>query len=66
MPSPAEAYLAAATAMLQRACTKNAPVLKKLGAEILYSRHYADHHRFSLAEIFLGLRNIRRQVYCFF
>ena len=34
MPSPAEAYLAAATAMLQRACTKNAPVLKKLGAVI--------------------------------
>jgi tetraacyldisaccharide 4'-kinase len=25
--------------------------LKKLGAEILYSRHYADHHRFSLTEI---------------
>jgi uncharacterized phosphosugar-binding protein len=31
MPSPAETYLATATAMLQRACAQNAPVLKKLG-----------------------------------
>lgn len=34
MPSPAETYLATATAMLQRACAQNAPVLKKLGTVI--------------------------------
>ncbi len=31
MPSPADAYLATATVLLQRACAQNAPVLKKLG-----------------------------------
>lgn len=34
MSSPADNYLATATAMLQRACAHNAPVLKKLGAVI--------------------------------
>ncbi|HVZ66034.1 MAG TPA: sugar isomerase domain-containing protein [Lacunisphaera sp.] len=34
MPSLAETYLATATAMLQRTCARNAPVLKKLGAVI--------------------------------
>lgn len=34
MPSLAETYLATASAMLQRACAQNAPVLKKLGAVI--------------------------------
>ncbi len=34
MPSPADAYLATASAMLQRACAQNAPVLRKLGAVI--------------------------------
>ena len=34
MPSPADSYLATATAMLQRACAHNAPVLKKLGAVV--------------------------------
>lgn len=34
MPSPAESYLATATALLQRACAQNAPVLRKLGAVI--------------------------------
>jgi uncharacterized phosphosugar-binding protein len=33
-PSPAAAYLAAATDLLQRACAANAPVLKQLGAVI--------------------------------
>ncbi|HVT74124.1 MAG TPA: sugar isomerase domain-containing protein [Lacunisphaera sp.] len=34
MPPLAETYLATASAMLQRACAHNAPVLKKLGAVI--------------------------------
>jgi uncharacterized phosphosugar-binding protein len=34
MSSPADTYLATATAMLQHACAHNAPVLKKLGAVI--------------------------------
>jgi uncharacterized phosphosugar-binding protein len=34
MSSLADTYLATATAMLQRACAQNAPVLKKLGAVI--------------------------------
>lgn len=34
MSSPADQYLATATAMLQHACAHNAPVLKKLGALI--------------------------------
>jgi uncharacterized phosphosugar-binding protein len=34
MSSPADHYLATATAMLQRTCALNAPVLKKLGAVI--------------------------------
>ena len=34
MSSPAETYLATATAMLQRMCAQNAPVLKQLGAVI--------------------------------
>src|SRR5258707_2509096 len=31
VPPPADSYLATATAMLQKACAQNAPVLKKLG-----------------------------------
>lgn len=35
--------------------------LQKLGAQIVYSRHYADHHRFSLKEIQnMMINSIRR------